>query len=475
MLLQMLAAIVIAAADTAAVAPGTPNPFAMPPHGEALFAGTDTLSLDWLEREALTRNPSFAAMRAAAAAARARARTAGSLMDPMVEIAAAPRSYTEPHSGGSVRVDHSGHPVAGPADVIPAYRWSIKQRIPVFGERGLERRSARAEASAAMLDAEAVRLDLLEEVRTSFFDLYRVERALETNVEQVRLMSQIRRVALARYSSGTEGQQDALQADTELGMLAHDEAMLLRDRRIARVRLNTLLNRNPALPLPPPPLRLAVPALADTSRVQLAIRAPWPELRASSARVAAEEARVALAGRRRLPQFEVGFERDFFMNEWERRSVAMLGFNLPIGLGRLRAGEDEARASLARARAERVAVADRVARRIEEARAEFEESLHEIEVLEAALVPTSERALAAARAAYESGRGGFMPLVEAARRRADARLSIEKARAAAARGWAMLQRAVAGDVTRVAAPAGDADDGRTRDAARRSDGKESQR
>jgi len=415
---------------------------ALPPHGEGRFAGVDTLALDWLEREALTRNPTLAAMRATAAEARAHARVAGSLEDPTVDIAWAPRSYVEPHSG-----DMAGHLMTGsPADVFPAYRWRVRQTLSIFGERGLERRSARADAGAAFLDAEAARLDLLEQVRLAFFDLYQVERALETNAEQVLLVSQFRRVALARYASGSEGQQDPLSADTELGMLAHQEAMLGRERRVARVRLNTLLNRPPALPLPPPPQRLELPALGDTARATLASRAPWPELRASEARVAAGEARMTLANRGRFPKFEIGFERDLFMDEWERRSVAMVGLNLPLALGRQAATRDEARAALARARAEQAAATGRVAQRVEEARADYEEALHEIEVLESILLPTSERALGAARAGYESGRGTFLPLIEAARRRAEARLAVEGARARAARGWAMLQRAVAGDV-----------------------------
>ena len=124
----------------------------------------------------------------------------------------------------------------------------------------------------------------------------------------------------------------------------------------------------------------------------------------------------------------------------------MLGFNLPIGLSRLKAGEAEARAALERARFQRAAMADQVALRLEEARANYEEYLREVEVLERVLLPTSERSLAAARAAYEGGRGGFLPLIDAARRRAEARLALEVARTHAARGWAALERAVAGDV-----------------------------
>jgi len=134
------------------------------------------------------------------------------------------------------------------------------------------------------------------------------------------------------------------------------------------------------------------------------------------------------------------------MKEADRRSKATLGFNLPLGFGRLGAAEDQARASLAQARAQREAKATELTGRIEIARADYEESLHGMEVIEQILIPTSERALTAARAGYESGRGTFSALMDAARRRADAHLALEEARTRAARGWAELQRAVAGDV-----------------------------
>ena len=399
---------------------------------------TDSLDLAALEREALLRNPTLAAMRAAAAAASARARVAGSLEDPMVSIAAAPRSYTE----ASTSMPGESTPAG---DKFPAWRAGVRQRLPIFGTRGLERASAGADAAAALLDAEAARLDLLERVRLAFFDLYRVERALETNEEQIDLMGQFRRVALTRYAAGTEGQQDPLAADAELGMLAHEQASLERERRVATAELNVLLHRDPGDAIAPAPLTLVVPA-PDTSGTGPSV---WPEVRAGEARIAASEARAALSARSRLPVLEVGLERDLFMGEPERRTVAMLGFNLPIAGGK-GAALAEARAERQRAASERDAAADAQALRLARARADWEESTHEVEVLETIVAPTSERSVAAARAAYENGRGAFLPLIEAARRRADVRLEIENARVRAARGWAELTRATARDVTTLA-------------------------
>lgn len=438
MLHLLLASAVLAAPDTTRTA----RPIAAPAHGVATVrralraVPTDSLDLAALEREALLRNPSLAAMRATAAAARARARVAGALDDPMVSLAAAPRSYTTASTSPAGALTPA-------ADEFPAWRVGITERLPLFGTRGLERASARDDAAAAMLDAEAARLDLLERVRLAFFDLYRIDRALETNDRQVDLMEQFRRVALTRYSAGTEGEADPLAADEELGMLVHREASLERERRGAQAELNTLLHRAPDAPLAPAPRVLVIPA-PDTAST-----AARPEVRAGEARIAASEARVTASERRRLPVLEVGIAQDLFMNEPERRTIASLGFNLPIAGGKSAAIE-EAKAERRRAAAERDAAADAQALRFAEARADWEESLHEVEVLETIVAPTAERAIAAARAAYENGRGAFLPLLDAARHRADVRLDIESARTRAARGWAALARATAADATTLA-------------------------
>ena len=107
----------------------------------------------------------------------------------------------------------------GSSTVDPAYRVAITQQFPLFGQRGLRRRAARSEAEVAAYDFETARLDLLHDVRDVYFDYYRVCRSQEINRWLVELMSESRRVALARYSSGTVEQADPLQAETELAML----------------------------------------------------------------------------------------------------------------------------------------------------------------------------------------------------------------------------------------------------------------
>jgi len=388
----------------------------------------DTLTLAWLEQQVIARNPGLAAMRAAAAEASARSRATGALEDPNVQLMGAPSSFG------------SGPPDAG-------YRVQITQGFSPFGQRGLQKQAAGAEAHAAAQDAEGARLDLLRETREAFFDYYLLARSLENNDEQSELMGQFRRVALAKYSAGTGEQQDPLTADLELSELEHRGIRLETEQRVLTGRLNALLHLPGSSPLPPAPRRLEAPVAADTSSDSIAARGGWPQLAAADARVAAAESRVSLAGRERLPRFAFGWQYDRAMDVPEWRSMGIVAFNLPLWLGRLNAAEDESRAALVRVQAERASAADQAARHVDESSAEFEEASHEVEVIERGMVPTSQRALAAARSSYESGRGTFLSLLDVARRADDTRLELEMARVRRARAWAELQHAVAADRT----------------------------
>src|SRR5439155_20750745 len=391
------------------------------------FPPDSTLSLAWVERTALARNPSLSAMREAWREAGARAEQAGALEDPMLDGMLAPRSL-------------------GSGSVDPAYRVGLTQPFPIFGQRGLRRRAARGEAEAAAFDFETARLDLLRDVREAYFDYYRVCRGQETNRELVKLMGESRRVALAKYSAGTVGQTDPLQAVTELAMLEHESVVLGQQRRMILARLRVLLHLPQNTALPEPPRELPMPEFPSTEQwLNARMQPKWPELAAADARVKARQATLTLAHRERLPGLGFGVAYDRFWSESELRASVSVSLNLPLNLGRLAAREREARAALSKAEAERLAVRDRIEQRIEEASASLGLNLHDVEIMRDAVVPATERSMKAVRAAYEANRSDFITLLNATRDLARARLELYEAQVMAHQAQAELQRALAAD------------------------------
>ena len=392
----------------------------------ALFAADSWLDLASLERAVLARNPSYAAMEAAVREAEAGADREGSLEDPMVELGLAPRS-------------------AGSSLVALGWRTSISQSLPLFGQRGLKRRVAQAGVGVARGDAEQLRLDLIRATRAAFFDDYHEERARATALELLEWMRRSRSAALARYAAGTAEQQDVLAADVEIAMLDHQAVRAERNRLLVEARIRALLHVDPLAPLPAPPDTLPLPG-RDATRL-LVMRSnerTRPEIRAAEAAVESQRARLSLARRERLPGTRVwaGYDRSWM--EPEYRFMVGLALEAPLSFGRHAAAGREARAGLEGATARLEAARDGLSRRITEASTDFEESLHELEVVRDAWLPAAERASNAARARYEAGHGDFDTIIRALRDVSNAQLEYHRTLASVNQAHAELERALGG-------------------------------
>src|SRR5258705_9840248 len=101
---------------------------------------------------------------------------------------------------------------------------------------------------------------MLREARRAYYEYYLVARGQAVNVELKGLLTQFRRIAVGKYSAGTVGLNDALQADVELAMLDHEEVALARERRGVTPPVKLLLPRGPRPPPRPPPDLPAPPA-----------------------------------------------------------------------------------------------------------------------------------------------------------------------------------------------------------------------
>jgi len=420
-------AVLVLGGGLAATTPAPSRAAEMKPMDADVPHADSVLTLAWIERTVLERNPTLAAARSAWREAEARAQRSPALPDPMADFVLAPRSL------GSSTVD-------------PAYRVDIRQRLPLFGQRGLERRGLESEGEAAGYDYQTARLDLLRDARVAYYEYYRVARSLEINHDLLDLVRHFREVALAKYAAGTVGQTDPLQADVELAMLNHETASLARERRIVVARLKALLHLPQEMALPEPPGDTAPPDMPSAAERRAALTAAaWPELSAAQARVAARRAQVTLARRQRLPEWTLGAAYDRFWSEPELRTSVALSLDLPLNLGRLRSAEREARAGLELAEAQRAAARDGAELRVEESSASLEESLHELEIMQDQVVPTSVRTVQAVRAAYEANRSDFYALLNAQRDLARARLGYYAALVRAHQARAELRRALASD------------------------------
>ncbi len=380
-------------------------------------AGQAELKLDELVGDVLDRNPSLQAMIEAWRAAAQRYPQMISLDDPMF---------------GFMKGTNMG--------------WMVEasQKLPWPGKRWLRGNMAAAEAEVAGYDVEDTRLRLAEAAKMAFFDYYQAERQLAVNAAASGLMQEFRDIAKNLYEANKATDQDVLQANVELADLQARKAELVRERKVAAARINTLLHRAVDHPLPPPPAEVAIPenvpsaeALAEQALQQR------PDLAAQEARICAEESALALACKEFYPDFEVVAKHDAFMPE-EMRSQVGMNLNIPLYRDRRHAAVREASARLRQRRAELEGRLDEARFEVQSAGQRLAERREVTQLYKEKILPAAKANVESARIKYTNAQLDFLRLIEAQRQYQMQQDRYYMALADYHRIAAELERAVAG-------------------------------
>ncbi|HSQ57108.1 MAG TPA: TolC family protein [Gemmata sp.] len=391
------------------------------------FEGVPELDPDEVVRVVLARNPTLDQMQATVSAVAARFPQVTSLDDPTFGF------WTAPGSIGSPNADY-------------AARAEVSQKFISSAKRQLKGRSVQAETTAAMEDVEDLRTQLAESAKSALADYYLAVKSIKVVEENLKLIRDYRRNAETRYKTGQGQQQDMLQADVEIGRQEEQLLSLRRARQVAIARLNTLMHFPPESLLPPPANGPAIATLPDPPELRdLAQRRP--DVRAALARIGAEEAQLAFAVKDYNPDIELMAAYDGFWQGAGGRPLqwqAGMRMNLPVRYAKRSGIVHEARANIARRRAELARLTDQVNYEVEEAFERLREVKEITKLYDTKLLPAAESNVKEALAGYTTGKIPFLNLIEAQRNRIALQERYYQALAEVMRRHAALERAVGG-------------------------------
>ncbi len=401
------------------------HPLVAVDEGEPLFAEAAALDLAALTRVVLARNPSIERARQGWRAALAQYDTSTALPDPTLTVTVAPLSFFD-------------------SDVKIGVGAQLVQPLPYPGKRKLRGEVVLAEADAARADMAAVRQRLALMTATLYYDYYAAERALDINGEHIELLDEYGDVIVRYLETGRAFQDDALQVDVERAQLRSQRVALESNRDVVVAQLNALLHREPALSLPAPPADLAEPdpeARTADALVADALR-HRPELSAVAARERGASSAVALAERDYYPDMAVMGTYNRMWPMLSHQIMVGLSITLPTARSARRAREDVASAKVARARAERDELADRVRKEVHTARRRVTEADDTVALYRDRVLPAARDRVVAIRVGLDAGRTTFLEVLRAERALRTARLSYFAAVADAYRRRAELAWAV---------------------------------
>jgi outer membrane protein TolC len=310
------------------------------------------------------------------------------------------------------------------------HMFMFSQTLPASGKRELRYQAASQSVDVAEAQLGATKLDVLARVRGAFYELLRNQDELRLHDEQIALARQTVAAARIKYTVGRVPQQDVLKAQIAVTKLADHLAMFLQDGDLARVRLNTLMGRDPASPLEvageyaPPG---ALPAASDLKRLALDHR---PELRASEAAARRLETNVHLAEKNYKPDFTIGAGYMLMPAGAANRNgyMAELSFNLPwLNRSRHDAEISQAQSEVNVQRAELSAQEALVFQEIQEALIRANTAARLVEIYRDTLRPQAQATLRAASAAYQTDQTDFLNLIDSQNTALDVEYSYYRA------------------------------------------------
>lgn len=384
-----------------------------------------------LLRQARERNPSIAAADARARAAAAVPARVSALDDPTL-------GWEAWNFPDGVKVGQADNNI-----------FRLAQRLPFPGKRRLAGEMAERDADVARSDATAAALDVDLELKTAFVAFWRAHADAAIFAREREILERFARTAEQRYATGEIPQADVLRAQVELGHAISRVRTGGLAIEQARVRINSLLSRDPATPLgaPEPPGHPGVGwTAAELTALALDSR---PELAGRDAAIGREEAGVALAEKGFFPDFEVAVSR-FVNHDQPDGFGAMASVTLPfVQRGKVEAAVAEGNARIAAARADRRALEDRIRRSIEDLLLRARTDVLQHDVFLDTHIPQAEQALRVTEAAWASGAVDLMAFLDTVRAIEQAHLEHVATQAEFETTWAEIERTVGRDLPRV--------------------------
>jgi outer membrane protein TolC len=412
-----------AVADSSTVAPST----------RVDTSAASTADLSALSGQALAVNPRIVAAQRRVDAARARVSPAGLLPDPMLMVGIQNYPLGRTPSTGA----HGEPSSARGPDPMTMRMVGIEQSIPYPGKLSLRRTAADREVDVTRASLDGAARDVVRDVKTAYYELAFVDQALTIVGRNRDVLAGFIRVTEARYAVGTAGQQDILKARVEATRLAETAATLTEQRRGALARLNALLARPSESPIehptvPAPVTRAAVTSsgeirfasaalgsrVADSpfpplAELQDAAVRNSPEIHEQDAMIAAQSARLALARKDALPDFDVSVQYGQRGGGLPDMMSASVSVPLPIFKRRKQdQAVSEADAQLAALGADRDAKVNDVRAEVASLVAELERSRSQLALYVKALLPEARASLTSAAGSYEVGRVEFLNVLD---------------------------------------------------------------
>ncbi len=394
------------------------------------YAG-ETVALGPLLEEAKANNPELKALREKANAKEARVRAEGALDDPTLKVEMMDLSKDHPLN-------------ISPGNAMET-RYMINQMFPFPGKLSLNEKMALKEAYAALAAFNSRDIDVAARVKEAYFDYAYLADSIRITEEIKVLLSNMSRIAEAKYSVGQASQQDVIKANVETTMLTNELITLKAEKDVAAARLKSILNRDQSSPIGEPAglPRERVEFRTD-ELIEAAVRAN-PDIKMAELDMEAGELAADLARKNYYPDFMVGagpVQRDGRFDSFD----VMFQINIPIWWGKYDSLTQEAVSTAGSLRSRLVSEKNAKSFEVKSASIQVDAADRMRTLYETSLLPQVDLSFESALKNYRAGKIDFLTLLDTERELKKTRLEYLKTILEYRKRVAALERAVGGDL-----------------------------
>lgn len=286
----------------------------------------------------------------------------------------------------------------------------VSQEIPYPGKRGLRAQVGNREADIRRADGESVTLDVLDKIKSAYFQLSYLQQTLSILERNNDLLNDVQQIAESRYRVGQGTQQEVLKTQLQHTKILQEITMHHRDVGQLQAQLKQMLNRpqdSPDIETEPLTARPMTYSAADLLKV---VRDQNPAVQAQQAMVNKAQAEVDVAKKEFRPDFNLQYMYENTDRKFRDYYAVTFGINLP-NRGRRKAELAEAEASREQASKQLEAELQQRLADVQQQYVAAQTSEEQLKIYSDGLIPQSDTTFRSALAAYQANRQDFQTLL----------------------------------------------------------------
>ena len=298
---------------------------------------------------------------------------------------------------------------------------TVAQTFPLGGKLETERQMAEAEVNVAYQAYRTTLNDLLAEVKRTYYDLYFYQQASAIVERNKQLITQMSKIATARYAVGQGKQSDIIRSNTQLAEMLQEAVTVRQQRDSTHAKLLGLLNRRVAAEhmrtaegaIPTPAV---VPFKRTSAQLLEMAESRNPAILEAQAELVSGETALASARTISTPDVtaRLGVGQSYMNMGWETVVSGMVGTNIPLqSRQREAAAVDAAESDLASRRSALENRRREVAVGIQQSLSNIRNLEEQMRLYTQGVLPQARQALQSELSNYQVGRSDFDAVINA--------------------------------------------------------------